>query len=109
MGIRTTRDGNDCKIGSLFEKGVAHRAGLSAGDVLTAIDGLRVTATNLTDLLRRYRAGDTVTVHAFRRDELMSFSAKLALDDTPKIQLESQQKPSAAVKLRQAWLGSLIK
>ena len=109
LGIRTTRDGNDCKIGSLFEKGVAHRAGLSAGDVLTAIDGLRVTATNLADLLRRYRAGDTVTVHAFRRDELMSFSAKLALDDTPKIQLESQQKPSAAVKLRQAWLGNLIK
>ena len=109
LGIRTSRDGNDCKIGSVFEKSVAHRAGLSAGDVLIALDGLRVTATNLTDLLRRYRVGDRVTVHAFRRDELMAFSVKMALDDTPKIQLEAQQKPSAAVKLRKAWLGVSVK
>ena len=109
LGVRTTRDGNDCKIASVFEKSVAHRAGLSAGDVLMALDGLRITATNLTDLLRRYRIGDTVTMYAFRRDELMTFEFKLALDDTPQCQLVAQTKPAAAVKLRQAWLGDSVK
>ncbi|GAA4033699.1 M61 family metallopeptidase [Actimicrobium antarcticum] len=105
LGVRTTRDGNDCKLASVYEKGVAHRAGLSAGDLLVALDGLRVTATNLTDLLKRYRAGDKVEVHAFRRDELMTFSAKLALDDAPQNSLVMQAKPAAAVKLRRHWLG----
>lgn len=109
LGARTTRDGNDCKLASVFEKSVAHRAGLSAGDVLIALDGLRITATNLTDLLRRYRSGDTVTLHAFRRDELMTVDIKLALDDTPQLQLSSQKKPAVAVKLRNAWLGASIK
>ncbi|EGF32332.1 protease, putative [Oxalobacteraceae bacterium IMCC9480] len=106
LGARTARDGNDCKLASVYEKGVAHRAGMSAGDILVAIDGLRVNATNLADLLRRYRAGDKVEVHAFRRDELMTFSVKLALDDAPASSLSLLDKPAAALKLRRAWLGS---
>src|SRR5690606_4083535 len=39
LGCRTARDGNDCKIAAVYENGAAHRAGLSAGDVLVAIDG----------------------------------------------------------------------
>ncbi|MFT5534007.1 MAG: putative metalloprotease with PDZ domain [Burkholderiaceae bacterium] len=105
LGVRAARDGNDCKLASVYEKGVAHRAGLSAGDVLVAIDGLRINATNLADLLRRYRAGDKVEVHAFRRDELMTFNVKLALDDAPANNLSRLDKPAAAVKLRRAWLG----
>lgn len=109
LDVRTTRDGNDCKLASVFEKGVAHRAGLSAGDVLIALDSLRITASNLGDLLRRYRGGDTVTLHAFRRDELMTFHIKLALDDTPQLHLSVQPKPAAATKLRKAWLGGSAK
>jgi predicted metalloprotease with PDZ domain len=105
LGVRTARDGEACKLASVYEKGVAHRAGLSAGDVLVAIDGLRVNATNLADLLRRYRAGDKAEVHAFRRDELMTFNVKLALDDAPANKLTLLDKPAAAVKLRRSWLG----
>lgn len=109
LGARTTRDGNDCKLASVFEKSTAHRAGLSAGDALVALDGLRITATNLADLLRRYRSGDTVRLHAFRRDELMTFQVKLMLDDTPQLQLSVQPKPAAAIRLRQGWLGTPVK
>jgi predicted metalloprotease with PDZ domain len=105
LGVRTTRDGNDCKLANVYEKGVAHKAGLSAGDVLIALDGLRIQAANLNDLLNRYRAGDTVTLHAFRRDELMTFSAKLALDDAPQVTLTTREKPPALRKARNAWLG----
>jgi predicted metalloprotease with PDZ domain len=81
------RDGNDCKLSSVHENGAAHLAGLSAGDLLVAIDGLRVTATNLETLLSRYGVGSNVEVHAFRRDELMTFSVILQGERVPGITL----------------------
>lgn len=83
------RDGNDVKLTQVHEGGAAHRAGLSAGDVLMAIDGLRVTgAPAVVDgLLARYKVGETVVVHAFRRDELMTFNVKLQGDRVPGITL----------------------
>jgi predicted metalloprotease with PDZ domain len=81
------RDGNDCKLSSVHENGAAHLAGLSAGDLLVAIDGLRVTATNLESLLSRYGVGSNVDVHAFRRDELMTFSMTLQGERVPGITL----------------------
>ncbi|HJV86792.1 MAG TPA: M61 family metallopeptidase [Noviherbaspirillum sp.] len=105
LNVRTTRDGNDCKLANVYEGGAAHRAGLSAGDILVAVDGLRVTATNLDSLLARYRVEDAVTVHAFRRDELMVFTATLASDDAPQMTLAGQSKPVALARLRANWLG----
>ncbi|WP_151448135.1 M61 family metallopeptidase [Lacisediminimonas profundi] len=106
LGARTAKEGNDCKLAAVYEYGAAHQAGLSAGDILVAIDGLRVTAGNLDTLLGRYRVGDTVTVHAFRRDELMEKRLIVAADDTPKFELTPSTKPASAVKLRAAWLAS---
>ena len=83
------RDGNDVKLTQVHEDGAAHRAGLSAGDVLVAIDGLRVSGapSGVDALLARYKVGETVTVHAFRRDELMTFNVKLLGDRVPGITL----------------------
>jgi predicted metalloprotease with PDZ domain len=104
LGIRTAREANDCKVASVFEGGVAHQAGLSAGDVLVALDGLRVTASNLDTLLNRYRNGDTISVQAFRRDELMRFTVVAKPDSAPQFALEAQAKPLAAARMRSAWL-----
>jgi predicted metalloprotease with PDZ domain len=94
------RDGNDCKLSAVHENGAAHRAGLSAGDILVAVDGLRVTATNLDNLLSRYAVGDTIQVMAFRRDELMSFDLVLQGDRVPGITLtlESAVKRSGPLR-----------
>ena len=92
------------RTSNLHARVEAHRAGLSAGDVLVAIDGLRVTASNLDSLLQRYRRGDAVTLHAFRRDELMSFRVVLQPESAPQWRLQSRDKPVAGVKLRRAWL-----
>jgi predicted metalloprotease with PDZ domain len=83
------RDGNDVKLSQVHEGGAAHRAGLSAGDVLVAVDGIRVTGAPaaVDGLLSRYRVGDTVAVHAFRRDELMVFDVKLQGDRVPGVTL----------------------
>jgi predicted metalloprotease with PDZ domain len=83
------RDNGGAKLNNVHEGGPAHQAGLSAGDILIAVDGLRVNGTppNLDALLARYRVGDTVTVHAFRRDELMTFQVTLQGDRVPVIAL----------------------
>jgi predicted metalloprotease with PDZ domain len=54
-----------------------------------AVEGLRVVGnpSNLDALLSRYKVGDTVGVHAFRRDELMTFSVQLQGDRVPDVKL----------------------
>ena len=83
------RDAGGVKLTQVHEGGAAHQAGLSAGDVLIAVDGLRVNGnpSNLDQLLARYRVGDTVNVHAFRRDELMAFDVTLQGERVPCIQI----------------------
>nr|WP_217346340.1 M61 family metallopeptidase [Noviherbaspirillum sp. L7-7A]MBV0880750.1 M61 family metallopeptidase [Noviherbaspirillum sp. L7-7A] len=105
LGARTVKEGNECKLANVYEGGAAHRAGLSALDLLVAIDGLRVNAANLDALMSRYGVGDTVTVHAFRRDELMVFSVRLMADDAAQLTLTAETKPAAATRMRAAWLA----
>ncbi len=62
---------------SVMDFGPAREAGLSAGDILVALDGIRVTSENLDQLLARTRVGDRLTAHAFRRDELMQFEVEM--------------------------------
>jgi predicted metalloprotease with PDZ domain len=106
LGVRASREGNDCKMANVYEGGPAHKAGVSAGDILIALDGLRVTATNLDGILSRYRIGDEIKLHVFRRDELMTFKATLAPDDAPQAVLTAQDKPAAAARARATWLGT---
>ena len=105
LDVSIGRDGADCKLSQVHEGGAAHAAGLSAGDLLIAVDGLRVTGNpnNLDGLLSRFKVGDTVVVHAFRRDELMTFDVVLQGDRVPGSTLAAPDKkvkgllrPSAA-------------
>lgn len=109
LDIRVRRDGNDCIVTHVFEGGTAHRAGISAGDILLAIDGLRVSAenpaANLEKQLAPYSAGDTVEIHIFRRDELMKLKAILADEHIPKYVLSLSAKETATMKeARHHWL-----
>ena len=109
LSLRVQRFGNDCQITNIYEGGAAHVAGLSAGDLLVAIDGLRVPAekasAGLDSLLTRYAVGDAVDVHVFRRDELMTFRAVLAADDSPQytLSISAEQTPSKT-EARRSWL-----
>jgi predicted metalloprotease with PDZ domain len=104
LNVRLSKSGADCKLAHVYENGAAHRAGLSAGDVLVAINGLRVTAADagngLANLLAAYSVGETVQVHAFRRDELLTVSVKLQGDDVPSLTfaLAANQKLAGAKK-----------
>ena len=67
-----TRNG-DIKLISVLDGGAAQKAGLSAGDVLVAVDGLRVKQERLDKYLAGTPPGKQVSIQAFRRDELMEF------------------------------------
>lgn len=104
LNVRLSKSAGDCKIAAVYENGAAHRAGLSAGDVVAAINGLRVTASDvdnsLSNALAPYRIGDTIRVHAFRRDELMECDVKLQADDVPSFGFKLLEAKSAKAKAR---------
>lgn len=82
LNIRTKTQNENCLISHVYENGAAHQGGLSAGDVLVAIDNIRVDNKNLDTLLQRYRVKDKVSIHVFRRDELRCFKVKLLPKET---------------------------
>ncbi|AXF15596.1 M61 family metallopeptidase [Paraburkholderia caledonica] len=105
LGARV-RGGADCTLTAVHEGGAAQKAGLSAGDVLIALDGLRVTGSNLDTLLARYQAGAKVEVHAFRRDELRTAQLKLEGPEVSRYKLTVADQRPAPRKARERWLTS---
>ena len=65
------RDGKTI-FASLTNAGSAERAGVSPGDELLAIDGIRVAAAGSDTRIRRYRPGDKSELAVFRGDELLT-------------------------------------
>ena len=105
LGVRV-RGGADCTLTAVHDGSAAQKAGLSAGDVLIAIDGLRVTGSNLDSLLGRYQPGAAVEVHAFRRDELRVARVRLDGPEVTRYKLVvAEEKRGAPVRAaRDRWL-----
>lgn len=65
--------------------GQAAQAGLSAHDVIIAIDGLKASSK----LIEQYaKQSGSFTVHAFRRDELMQFEVNAAGSELTEVELK---------------------
>ena len=104
IGARVATAGGDVKLAGVTIGGAAHQAGLSAGDVLVAIDDLRVQPGRLDGLLARYRVGDEVRITAFRGDVLQARTLVLEAGPRRAVIDETVKAPKAARKLRDAWL-----
>ena len=88
-------------LGTVYRDSSAEWAGLAPQDELLALDGLRVNRANLDGVLRRYRAGDVVELHVFRRDELLSMS--LTLQQPAKTQAVLRRMQDADVQTLARW------
>ena len=107
LGVKPVTEANgDVKLAQVFDGGSAQAAGLSAGDILIAIDGLRVTAANLDRRIRGYAIGSVVELNAFRRDELMHFRVTLQAQQKTHCVLSMTGTPVDAKARREAWLVS---
>ena len=79
-------------IQSARRDSAAAKAGLSANDVIIAIDGLKAT----TKLAEKYAKQEgAYTVHAFRRDELMAFEVQAAGSALTEVELKIEDQAKA--------------
>jgi predicted metalloprotease with PDZ domain len=69
LGVKAAAEPAGVRLAQVFDGGAAQAAGLSGGDLIVAVDGLR--AIDPDKMQARLQPGRTVTVHAFRRDELL--------------------------------------
>jgi predicted metalloprotease with PDZ domain len=90
-------------IQRVVEAGAAQSSGLSAGDQIIAIDGLKLNLGQLENKVLRASPGDVWRVHAFRRDELHRFDVVLQAAAETTFVLKVTDHQQAA---RQAWLGT---
>jgi predicted metalloprotease with PDZ domain len=106
LGVTVRERDHGLELASVLDGGAAERAGLNPGDVLVAIDRLRVTGRNLTRRLARFESGERVTASVFRGDELLEVGIvlKVAPLDTCYLVVRDQA-DAKAVERRKAWLG----
>ena len=108
LGVRTRRAADGVGLLTVFDGSPAQRAGLSAGDLIVAVGGIRASAESLPQLLSRVPAGQSVTIHAFRRDELLALDVCLepAPADTCDLWLLAPATAGPAqLGRRDRWLG----
>jgi len=77
LGAGARASGEEAVVTHVLEGGAAQEAGLAAGDAIVAVDGLRPGRGGLDAAFARRKAGDTIAIHAFRRDELLEFRVRL--------------------------------
>jgi predicted metalloprotease with PDZ domain len=107
LGLKLQGAAGEARIAQVFDGSPAQQAGLSAGDLLVALDDLRVTPARLDALLARYSPGDTVQVLAFRREELQRFELRLARQPPPRFVLEVDAHAGAVAKRQlEGWCGA---
>ncbi len=105
LGATVVKGSGGALLRHVHDGGPARAAGLSAGDVVVAFDGLRVTGSDLVSKVAARQEGEVVAVHFFRRDELYTTQVTLqaAPHDTVWLTLDEDVDPEVA-KAREAWL-----
>ena len=92
FGLKIADKPEGVLVQSARRDGVAAQAGLSANDVIIAIDGLKATEK----LLEQYaKQKATFTVYAFRRDELMQFELSGGAIDLTTVELKVEDQAKA--------------
>jgi predicted metalloprotease with PDZ domain len=106
LGAKWQQSNGAIRLQQVYDGGAAQLAGLSAGDEILALDGLRMEGSKMESYLDQQGALRTLTLHIFRRDELMQFEVKPlpAPLDTCRFRLPDDI-DSDVRERRQAWLG----
>ncbi len=105
LGAQFIAENRDIRLTAVNDGGAAQQAGLSAGDVIVAVDGVRVGADQLEECITNTSSDKIIKVHAFRRDELMVFNVQpqVAPADTCRLWIRHEDKEAGS--RRNEWLG----
>ncbi|MGL5047960.1 MAG: peptidase M61, partial [Shewanella sp.] len=99
FGAKTQAAPIGLKVVTVTQGSPAHLAGLSAGDVLIAADNLQVSA-QFEAQLQQYPLGESLYLHWFRRDELMTGELAIAAAPKDTVVLTISDKTKLAAWLR---------
>ncbi|BCT88710.1 MULTISPECIES: M61 family metallopeptidase [Acinetobacter] len=92
FGLKLADKPEGVLVQSARRDGAGVKAGLSANDVIVAIDGLKATMK----LVEKYAKQEgTYTVHAFRRDELMTFEVQNGGSELTEVELKVEDQAKA--------------
>jgi len=105
IGARTAEDALGVKLTHVLNGGSAQTAGLAAGDVIVALDEIKVNARNFEQRLNARRPGSYVLLHFFRRDELNRAQLELTPAPVDTCALSISTSDRAAARRRASWLG----
>ncbi|MCU7843806.1 MAG: PDZ domain-containing protein [Candidatus Thiodiazotropha sp. (ex Monitilora ramsayi)] len=105
LGAKWQERGGTVVLQQVYDNGAAQQAGLSAGDEIVALDGLRMNVSDMEAHIAEIQPGESLPIHVYRRDELMRFDVtpRPAPADTCYFYLPEE--PGDAQRARQAaWL-----
>ena len=92
LGLKLVDKPEGVLVQSARRDGAAAQAGLSAHDVIIAIDGLKATVK----LVEKYAKQEgSYSILAFRRDELMSFDVKASGSELTEVELKVEDQAKA--------------
>lgn len=92
LGLKLVDKPEGVLVQSARRDGAAAQAGLSAHDVIIAIDGLKATVK----MVEKYAKQEGIySILAFRRDELMSFDVKAAGSELTEVELKVEDQAKA--------------
>ncbi len=93
-GLRLAADNAGAMVSAVISNSPAHQAGISAGDTIIAVDGIRTDAQVINKQLKHHRPGDTVTLYGFRGDLLQQWSMLISEPSCDTAWLETTATPT---------------
>ncbi|MGB7623153.1 MAG: PDZ domain-containing protein, partial [Terriglobia bacterium] len=86
----------------------AARDGLSAGDVVLAVDGERVNQKSLESILKEKKVGQKVKITIYRENRLLNIDVTLGSHEEVTYSIQELNNPTELQKkIRVGWLGKL--
>ncbi|MDJ1180394.1 M61 family metallopeptidase [Roseofilum sp. BLCC_M91] len=106
LGITVKSEQGKNKVKYVESHSPAYKIGIDAGDELLALEGLRVSAEDLSDRLKDYDPGDSITLTLFHGDRLKTLTVTLAEPKPTSYYLSPLPNPSSLqLKNFEGWLG----
>lgn len=106
IGVRYKEDEKTAILSHVFSDSPAQMAGLSAGDEVIAVNGIKVSRNSIEDYIAQFSEGQQLKMYVFRRDELMEMILTLLPVPLDTYYLECAESDDEDVlKRRKLWLN----
>lgn len=106
LGLNLRDDDGRATVSSVLADGPAYVAGVIPGDEVIALDGRKLSASDLDGRLSKLKPGDEISLAIFRRDRLRELRIMLAGRPDAKWALRRVEEPTESQRSTyESWLG----